>query len=66
MGKLRPLLLRPAGHDRFVFRLKGADDQVRFERDARHRVSAVSLFARLIRRRRRKDFLEARKLTVVW
>ncbi|MCI4348039.1 MAG: serine hydrolase, partial [Thermoplasmata archaeon] len=66
MGKLRPLLLRPAGHDRFVFRMGGADDQVRFERDVRRRVSSVSLFARLIRRRSRKDFLQARKLTVVW
>lgn len=66
MGKLRSLLLRPAGHDRFVFRLGGADDQARFERDPRHRVSAVSLFARRIRRRGRREFLSARKFTVVW
>ncbi|MFI5418719.1 MAG: serine hydrolase domain-containing protein [Candidatus Lutacidiplasmatales archaeon] len=66
MGNLRGIRLRPAGHDRFVFRWGGRVDQAKFERDAHLRVFAVSLFARLIRRRNPKDFPRARKLTIVW
>jgi hypothetical protein len=65
-GKLRGLRLRPAGHDRFVFRLGGQDDQVQFKRDQRGRLWAVFRHWRLVRHRAARDFARARKRTPVW
>ncbi len=66
MGKLRGLRLRPAGRDRFVYRLRGQDQEVRFERDGRGRPWAVFFFFRLVRRRATREFYRARKRTPVW
>ena len=62
----RGLRLRPAGEDGFVSQRHGQSSYVRFVRDARGRVSAVTIGWRLVRRRRPEELSRARTGGLAW
>ncbi len=64
--KLKGLRVRPAGQDRFVYRLGGQHSEVRFERDSRGHLQGAFFLLRFVRRRAPGDFRRARTGTLVW
>jgi CubicO group peptidase (beta-lactamase class C family) len=62
----RGLKFLPIGHDRFSLRYKGSTGMIYFHRDARRRIWAVQLGARLVRRRSPAELPRARRGRMSW